>query len=128
MELIRQSMRSGIACLGGTLRTLAVAISRTLVDFFLRFVTAQLENLATPKPTRKKSFSTRRISEPLRIFDLKKMEDIFCRAGGNILVQLRAAHPDNTTSDEPFDVSIDGERKRINAGEIVRLHPESLRN
>ena len=56
-------------------------------------------------------------------FHMKKMEDIFCRAGGNILVQLRSAGPGNTPSDEPLDVSSDGEKRRINSGEIVRLQP-----
>ena len=87
-----------------------------------------LRNGTTRKPGYSKAYAEKLLfdAENQRApahFHLKKMEDIFCRAGGNILVQLRAANPDNTPSDKPFDVSIDGEKKRINAGEIIRLHP-----
>jgi D-lyxose ketol-isomerase len=60
-------------------------------------------------------------------FHLSKREDIICRAGGNILVQLTKADPDGNPSNETFSVQVDGCTRRLSPGEIVRLHPgESL--
>jgi D-lyxose ketol-isomerase len=60
-------------------------------------------------------------------FHLSKREDIICRAGGNILVQLTKADPDGNPSNESFPVQVDGCTRKLSPGEIVRLHPgESL--
>lgn len=56
-------------------------------------------------------------------FHRAKMEDICCLAGGNILVQLRAARPDSQPSDAPLTVKVDGIARTIATGEIVRLRP-----
>ena len=60
-------------------------------------------------------------------FHLSKREDIICRAGGNILVQLTKADPEGNPSNETFPIQIDGCTRRLIPGEIIRLHPgESL--
>ncbi len=53
----------------------------------------------------------------------KKIEDIINRGGGNVLVRLYAATPDGQKSDEPLEVSVDGHRKTIAAGDTLRLTP-----
>jgi D-lyxose ketol-isomerase len=56
-------------------------------------------------------------------FHRSKREDICCRAGGNILVQLTGANPDDTPSDRPLRVQVDGVATSLAAGGIVRLRP-----
>ena len=56
-------------------------------------------------------------------FHRSKMEDICCLAGGNVCVQLRAANPDDTPSDRPLVVKLDGVARTIAAGQIVCLRP-----
>lgn len=56
-------------------------------------------------------------------FHLSKMEDICCRAGGNILVQLTATNPDNTASDASLTISVDGESVAVEPGGMIRLKP-----
>ncbi|MCE6989708.1 D-lyxose/D-mannose family sugar isomerase [Dyadobacter sp. CY323] len=56
-------------------------------------------------------------------FHKKKREDIICRAGGNILVQLTKADIDGNPSAETFTVQVDGCTKRLSPGDIVRLKP-----
>lgn len=52
-----------------------------------------------------------------------KREDIICRAGGNILVQLTKADESGFPSKKSFTVQVDGCTKRIEPGEIIRLIP-----
>ena len=56
-------------------------------------------------------------------FHKSKREDIICRAGGNILVQLTKADPTGNPSDQTFTIQVDGCTKRLAPGEIVRLKP-----
>ena len=56
-------------------------------------------------------------------FHRSKREDIICRHGGNILVQLTKAAPDGGWSDERFTVNINGCTRRLGPREIVRLRP-----
>lgn len=56
-------------------------------------------------------------------FHRSKMEDICCLSGGNVCVQLRSATPENTPSDKPLLVKVDGIARTIAAGEIIRLRP-----
>lgn len=56
-------------------------------------------------------------------FHRAKMEDICCLAGGNLLMQLRAAGSDDQPTDVPLRVAIDGIARTVAAGEIVRLRP-----
>ncbi|MFD1144260.1 D-lyxose/D-mannose family sugar isomerase [Larkinella insperata] len=60
-------------------------------------------------------------------FHRSKREDIICRAGGNVLVQLTKADPEGNPSNETFLTQVDGCTRRLGPGEIVRLRPgESL--
>lgn len=60
-------------------------------------------------------------------FHRAKREDIICRAGGNVLVQLTKAGGGGQPSTETFMVQVDGCTRRLSAGEVVRLRPgESL--
>ncbi|HEY3375860.1 MAG TPA: D-lyxose/D-mannose family sugar isomerase [Armatimonadota bacterium] len=56
-------------------------------------------------------------------FHRAKMEDICCLAGGNMLVQLHAAGPDDQRSAMPLVIKVDGIARTLVAGEIVRLRP-----
>lgn len=56
-------------------------------------------------------------------FHKKKREDIICRAGGNILVQLTKADPEGLPSSKTFTVQVDGCTKRLSPGDIIRLNP-----
>ncbi|MDR1329814.1 MAG: D-lyxose/D-mannose family sugar isomerase [Oscillospiraceae bacterium] len=56
-------------------------------------------------------------------FHFSKTEDIINRGGGNLVIQLWQAAPDGELSDKEFDVSFDGERRRVSAGELVTLAP-----
>ncbi len=52
-----------------------------------------------------------------------KMEDIINRGGGNLLIKLYNASPDNTLNDTPVTVNSDGRSYKVNAGSVVRLTP-----
>lgn len=56
-------------------------------------------------------------------FHRSKMEDICCRAGGKVLVQLTGTNPDNTPSDKPITIKVDGVATLIEPRGIVRLRP-----
>ncbi|MFO8019368.1 MAG: D-lyxose/D-mannose family sugar isomerase [Promethearchaeia archaeon] len=53
----------------------------------------------------------------------EKMEDIINRGGGTLMVEVHKKAKNETLSDEPFSVSIDGVSKRCEAGEIIELEP-----
>jgi D-lyxose ketol-isomerase len=52
-----------------------------------------------------------------------KREDIICRRGGNILVQLTKADEEGHPSGEKFTVQKDGCSLKLSPGDIVRLKP-----
>lgn len=56
-------------------------------------------------------------------FHLSKREDLICRCGGNILVQLYKADTNGQRSPESFTVQIDGKTVKLDAGNTVRLKP-----
>jgi D-lyxose ketol-isomerase len=56
-------------------------------------------------------------------FHRSKIEDIINRSGGNVLVQLTKATPQNTRSADSFTVQVDGTTIHAMPGHIVRLHP-----
>lgn len=56
-------------------------------------------------------------------FHRSKREDIICRRGGNILVQLTKADKEGHPSGEIFTAQKDGCSLRLSPGEIVRLKP-----
>jgi len=87
-----------------------------------------LRNGTTRKPGYAKSYAQKLLFDPEiqrapMHFHRGKMEDIYCLAGGNIMVQLRSANPDNTPSDKPLTVKVDGVARTIAAGECIRLRP-----
>ncbi|QHV94279.1 D-lyxose/D-mannose family sugar isomerase [Spirosoma endbachense] len=60
-------------------------------------------------------------------FHRSKREDIICRAGGNVLVQLTKADAEGNPSNKTFITQVDGCSRRLGPGDIVRLQPgESL--
>lgn len=54
-------------------------------------------------------------------FHWNKMEDIICRGGGNLMMQLYNATPDEQLADTPVRVSMDGRSFTVPAGETLRL-------
>jgi len=56
-------------------------------------------------------------------FHLSKREDLICRDGGNILVQLTRADENGRPSEEDFTVQVDGRTVRMKPAGIIRLRP-----
>jgi len=56
-------------------------------------------------------------------FHQSKMEDIINRGGGNILITLWRAGPDNTPAKEEFTLAVSGITRSISPGETVRITP-----
>lgn len=57
-------------------------------------------------------------------FHWAKTEDIINRGGGTLCMKLwKADRETEEITDQPIEVAIDGVRKTITPGEIVRLHP-----
>lgn len=56
-------------------------------------------------------------------FHWDKMEDIINRGGGNLKIQLYNSTEDEKIADTPVEVSIDGKKVSIDAGEIITLTP-----
>jgi D-lyxose ketol-isomerase len=56
-------------------------------------------------------------------FHLSKREDLICRGGGNILVQLSKACEDGQRSNKDFTVQVDGCTVKMAANGIIRLKP-----
>ncbi len=56
-------------------------------------------------------------------FHWSKMEDIINRGGGNLMMELYNSDDNEAFTDHSFEVSMDGIRKTLNAGSIVRLSP-----
>ena len=54
-----------------------------------------------------------------------KAEDIICRSGGSLLIQVNNRAPDGTLASSDVEVSLDGVRHRVKAGHIFRLSPGS---
>jgi D-lyxose ketol-isomerase len=56
-------------------------------------------------------------------FHWVKTEDIINRGGGNLVIQLYNATPDEQLDDTPVTVSVDGVLQSVAAGYCVLLHP-----
>lgn len=56
-------------------------------------------------------------------FHWSKMEDIINRGGGNLAIRLYASTQGEKLSNDGFEVSMDGIKRRCAPGEIVVLHP-----
>jgi D-lyxose ketol-isomerase len=87
-----------------------------------------VRNGTTRKPGYAKTYAQKYLFDPENQrapahFHRSKMEDICCLAGGNILIQLRPAGPDEQPGDAPLAVTVDGIARTIAADELVRLRP-----
>lgn len=58
-------------------------------------------------------------------FHWNKTEDIINRGGGNLVMELFYANPDDTLSNTPVEVSIDGVIKKVVAGRPLIIQPGS---
>ena len=56
-------------------------------------------------------------------FHWSKMEDIINRGGGNLMVQVYSSTKEETLSDKPVMISMDGRNYEAPAGTIVRVSP-----
>ena len=56
-------------------------------------------------------------------FHTYKMEDIINRGGGNLMIKLYNSTEDGELADTDITVSVDGVRKTLKAGSVVRLTP-----
>nr|VFK42549.1 MAG: hypothetical protein BECKSD772F_GA0070984_11243 [Candidatus Kentron sp. SD]VFK48521.1 MAG: hypothetical protein BECKSD772E_GA0070983_11293 [Candidatus Kentron sp. SD] len=56
-------------------------------------------------------------------FHWHKMEDIINRGGGNLAVELYGSTDDESLSDQPIKVKIDGVRRTVEPGDIATLGP-----
>lgn len=54
-------------------------------------------------------------------FHFKKMEDIICRGGGILMLQLYNSTDDKKLSDSNVEVSVDGTKRVLEAGAIIEL-------
>jgi D-lyxose ketol-isomerase len=77
----------------------------------------------TPKPYAEKLILDPEGQRAPAHFHRSKMEDIINRSGGNVLVQLTKATPEDTPSEESFTVQVDGEAVALKPRGIVRLRP-----
>lgn len=87
-----------------------------------------LRNGSKAKPGYAKTYAEKLLFDPEgqrapAHFHRTKMEDICCRAGGNILVQLTGTNPDDTPSDRPVSVQVDGVATKLEPGGVIRLRP-----
>jgi len=56
-------------------------------------------------------------------YHVAKMEDIVCRAGGDLLIEVYNSDIDGGLDDAPVSVSVDGRRYQVEAGAVLRLTP-----
>lgn len=56
-------------------------------------------------------------------FHWTKMEDIINRGGGNLMIQLYPSGAHEELADQAFEVSLDGIRRNLRGGDVVRLTP-----
>lgn len=87
-----------------------------------------LRNGTTRTPGYPKSYAQKYLFDPESQrapahFHRGKMEDICCLAGGNICVQLQGTNPDDTPSNEPLTVRVDGVAQSVAPRAIIRLRP-----
>lgn len=83
----------------------------------------KINNEKYPKEYAEKILIDPEIQRAPAHYHRSKREDIICRAGGNILVQLTKADADGNPSSESFTVQKDGCTQRLSPGGIIRLTP-----
>lgn len=77
----------------------------------------------SPKPYAEKIMIVEENQETPMHFHWSKMEDIINRGGGNLVIELYNATPDDELAREPVTVSIDGVERTVPAGGTVVLSP-----
>ena len=87
-----------------------------------------LRNGSTRRPGYPKPYAEKLLFDPEGQrapvhFHRQKREDVVCRAGGNVLVQLRGATPEGQPDDAALTIQVDGTAVRLAAGGILRLEP-----
>lgn len=87
------------------------------------FRNGKVKNSAYPKEYAEKLLIDPEHQRAPAHFHKTKREDIICRRGGNILVQLAKADENGKESDEKFSVQKDGCTIWLSPGDIVRLRP-----
>jgi D-lyxose ketol-isomerase len=98
-------------------------------DFpFLGRTLFTLRNGTTRVPGYPKTYAQKYLFDPENQrapahFHRSKREDICCLAGGNVMVQLSAAGPDDRPSTAPLTIKVDGIARTLAAGELIRLRP-----
>ena len=102
------------------MRRIEVLMARNL-DMFYQNTLFTVSKGTTRKPGYPKTYAQKYLFDPESQrapahFHISKREDICCLAGGNILVQLRAAGPDERPSDERLVVKVDGIVRTTGAG------------
>lgn len=83
----------------------------------------KLSNKAYPKEYAEKLLIDPEYQRAPAHFHRSKREDIICRHGGNILVQLTKADTSGKPSNKEFTIQKDGQTLRMQPGGIVRLRP-----
>lgn len=76
-----------------------------------------------PKPYAEKLMIVREGQITPMHFHWYKMEDIINKGGGNLMIKLYNSTEDEELADTDIEVSIDGVRHVLSAGQIVRLKP-----
>lgn len=94
-------------------------IGRTL--FTLR--NGKLKNNRYPKEYAEKMLIDPESQRAPAHYHRSKREDIICRKGGNILVQLTKTDKEGNASTENFTVQKDGCTLKLSPGDIIRLQP-----
>jgi D-lyxose ketol-isomerase len=91
--------------------------------FLFTIRNGNLEDPGTDKPYAEKIMIVREGQLTPMHFHFAKMEDIINRGGGNLMIELHNSTPEQTQADTPVNVSLDGVRKSVPAGSVVRLAP-----
>ena len=76
-----------------------------------------------PKPYAEKLMVVKENQITPMHFHTYKMEDIINRGGGNLMIKLYNSTEDGELADTDITVSVDGVRKTLKAGSVVRLTP-----
>lgn len=83
----------------------------------------KLKNKTYPKEYAEKLLIDPEYQRAPAHFHRSKREDIICRRGGNILVQLTKADENGKPSPNKFSIQKDGRTLELSPGDIVRLKP-----
>ena len=77
-----------------------------------------------PKPYAEKIMMVRESQVTPCHFHWRKREDIIVRAGGNLVIELHRADPERSAVvGGPFEIAVDGIRRRMNSGDRLVLTP-----